>query len=74
MSIPSYIPASQKDADKVAEVMDADKRASVYEMFKYWERRMIEMRVGAIATAFENSKGLQMLGGSCWPTADRRSC
>ena len=71
MTIPQYIPASQQDADAVVERMDSDKRAHVFDMVRYWEKRMVEMRVGAIASTFEDSTdGVQMMGGSQQPIVD----
>ncbi len=71
MSIPPYVPASQEDANKVVEEMEAGVRTHVYEHAKYWERKLIELHVGAIATPFEDStEGVQMLGGSQQPITD----
>ena len=71
MSIPPYVPASQEDANKVVEETEAGVRTHVYEHAKYWERKLIELRVGAIATPFEDStEGVQMLGGSQQPITD----
>ena len=51
--------------------MDAGSRPSVHEQIKFWERKMIEIRVGALASTFDDStEGIQMLGGSQQPIVD----
>ena len=71
LAIPNYLPASQADADKVVAEMGGHDTVRVYELTKYWERKLIELRTGALATAFEDSsEGIEMLGGK--PTADSR--
>ena len=71
LAIPSYVPASQTDAEKVVEGIVGQARVQAYELSKYWERRLIDLRFGALATAFEDStEGFEMLGGSQQPIPD----
>ena len=67
----NYVPSSQEDADQIVAEMDKGSRPSVHERIKFWERKMIEIRVGALATTFDDStEGVQMLGGSQQPLVD----
>ena len=71
LAIPNYLPASQSDADKVVAEIVGQTRVEAYEVTKYWEKRLIDLRLGALATAFEDSsEGVEMLGGSQQPIPD----
>ena len=71
LAIPNYLPASQGDADKVVAEIVGQTRVEAFELTKYWERRLIDLRLGALATAFEDStEGVEMLGGSQQPIPD----
>ena len=71
LAIPNYLPASQGDADKVVAEIVGQTRIEAFELTKYWERRLIDLRLGALATAFEDStEGVEMLGGSQQPIPD----
>ena len=63
----NYVPSSQEDAGSNC---CKGSRPSVHERIKFWERKMIEIRVGALATTFDDStEGVQMLGGSQQPVS-----
>ena len=71
LAIPNYLPASQSDAEKVVAEIVGQTRIEAYEVTKYWEKRLIDLRLGALATAFEDStEGVEMLGGSQQPVPD----
>ena len=71
LAIPNYLPASQNDADKVVAEIVGQTRVEAFELTKYWEKRLIDLRMGALATAFEDStEGVEMLGGSQQPVPD----